>query len=324
MNLQFNISIKKLKSINLSISNLCEAKCVYCPERGNGSLTHMPLETAKKIIDEISSEEFQRKHNIEMIEFSENGDCFLNPDCLEIMRYTRRKLPNVKKQIFTNFNKLIKSKSETIINEKLVDYITFNLDGNEENYFKIKGIKREKVIENLKVFIELRKQYKSNIKLTALILTLHNYVNTISKNFHFYPRKLKDYNNIEVKNDLIETSNELKQILDPELDRINKSGVFAWAERSWIKTEEINYKDFVCPFLNRVETECFIAPNGDWYICCLDSRNEIVFGNVLENPIDEIFESELRKEIIKKLKNKEFEKIGGPCRTVNCCRVLGG
>ena len=35
-------------------------------------------------------------------------------------------------------------------------------------------------------------------------------------------------------------------------------------------------------------------------------------------------EAESFEEVIFNLKNKEFDKIGGPCRTVNCCRVLGG
>ncbi len=53
MNIQFNISVKKLKSINLSLSTLCDGRCIFCPERGDYKNLHMKLETAKKMFMEV-------------------------------------------------------------------------------------------------------------------------------------------------------------------------------------------------------------------------------------------------------------------------------
>ena len=75
-----------------------------------------------------------------------------------------------------------------------------------------------------------------------------------------------------------------------------------------------------CPMFTRVQHEAYIAPNGDWYPCCLDDNNDIVLGNVKFQTVQEIYKSQRRLEFIEKLKNRQYEEIGYPCNTVACCQ----
>ncbi len=310
-----------LKSINLSLSSNCGADCIYCPtDRGlRIQQKVMPFEYAKKIINEISSKEFKKYHNITRISVSENGDAFLNKDLIQILRYIKLKIP-ARVFLFTNFQYFTKDKAEIILKEGLIHSFFCNIDGSTaENYFYVKKIDLNNTKRNLIDFLKIRKKFNRDFPLTVFILTLHNYIHTIYSHFSFYPAKLKNPNLINIPDDFPIIEKQLKEILDPTRDRIRKAKIGAWAERKKIDTQKIDYKKYSCPNLYSIETEAFIAPDGTWYTCCIDANNELVLGNVIERSINEIFFSRKRRAFIKLLKNKQFAKIGNPCNTVNCC-----
>ena len=66
----------------------------------------------------------------------------------------------------------------------------------------------------------------------------------------------------------------------------------------------------------------YVAPNGDWYACCLDDNNDAVFGNLNNNTILEINNSTLRRQFIADLAAKRFNKVGYPCNTVEACQII--
>lgn len=112
----------------------------------------------------------------------------------------------------------------------------------------------------------------------------------------------------------------------PEDIEIKRSKSGLWAERKQVLSGKakvpIDNSKLDCPLLFRVENEAFIAPNGDWYPCCLDDNNDIVLGNVKDSTILEIYNSQVRKEFITKLKQRRFDEIGYPCNTVICCNSV--
>lgn len=77
--------------------------------------------------------------------------------------------------------------------------------------------------------------------------------------------------------------------------------------------------DFSCTRYNR-KNEAFIAPNGDWYFCCVDPDQSLLLGNLYEQTIDEIYNGDKRKDLLQKLLEKKFEEIGHPCNRVDCCQ----
>lgn len=317
---------KGLKEINLSLSSACGAKCIYCPtNRGDAvPMRNMSLETAKKIVDEVASDEFGKYHQVESFHLSENGDGLINPHFTKIARYINEKLPKISVKLITNFQRMSEKKSRTFLEEKLVDCFVCNIDGASKlTYETVKRLKMDQSLGNLETFLRLREEMRSPVKLSVNILTLHNYIHTIKKEFGFYPIALKDPEKLlDEPNDQKETRDYLKKILNPRKDTIYDSGIIAWAERDQVDPLTLNYKEYDCPNFNKIQTIAHIAPDGEWYACCLDSKNELKLGNVNSKSLLEIFHSEERRQLIELLRSRQYGKIKGPCQTVNCCQWL--
>jgi sulfatase maturation enzyme AslB (radical SAM superfamily) len=313
---------KRLKSINLALSTLCDADCIFCPsDRGeNIKQKIMPLSYAEKIIDEIASRKFRRRHRVKRVVISEGGEPFLNKDMIEILRLIKSHLPQVLVWINTNFHTVSPDKSRIILEEGLIGHMGCNIDGsNAQNYFLVKKLDYDLVMHNVKEFLRIRNELNSRVGLTVRILSLHKYIHTIHEKLGVYPQKLKDLGLINIPDDTQIIVEQLKKILDMNKDIIYVSGISRWAERDQVDISKIDYKKYHCGMLERIESEAFIAPDGSWYICCDDSKNEVLLGNVITQSIDEVFHSERRKTIIEMLKEQKFEEIGGPCKTVICC-----
>lgn len=315
-----------LKSINLSLSAICGGNCIYCPEN-RGKLIRqkiMPFELAKKIIDEISSDEFSKKHQITKMGIGENGDAFLNKDMIKILRYIKLKLPHIKVEIFTNFQNFTEDKAQIILNEQLITHFCCNIDAsNEKNFFVAKGLQLQTVKKNIINFLKIREKLQNKSPLIILVITLNTYINAVRRHLGFYPAKLKNYELIRIEDDFHIIKKQWENILDLKIDKIVKiKAPFLWAEKDKLNGQQLEYKKYQCPNLQRIKEEAFIAPDGIWYACCYDSNTELVLGNIAENSINAVFLSLPRKNLIEKLEKREFQKLGGPCKTVNCCQSI--
>jgi radical SAM protein with 4Fe4S-binding SPASM domain len=315
-----------LEAINLSLSSACGADCLFCPtDRGKRIKQKiMPFDIVKRIIDEISSKEFKSYHCIKKIELGENGDAFLNREFIKILRYIRLKVPEVRMEIYNNFQHFTRQQAEIILKDRLIDSFHLNIDGsNAKNYYEVKRLDFPNTMKNLSDFLEIREKLDIDSPLTVHILTLHHFISSIYDQFGFLPGKVEDPALAEVPDDFAVIKKQVEQMLNMKKDTIVKPPVFAWSEREQIDTSQLDYERYSCPLLSRVETQAFIAPNGDWYACCYDSNYQLVLGNVTEQSINEIYYSEKRKNLLRLLKEKQFTVIGGPCLTVNCCQPIG-
>src|SRR3990170_5900467 len=317
-----------LESLNLSLSSVCAANCIFCPQDRNKRNARaqkiMPFELAKKIIDEISHESFSKKHQITRIEVGENGDVFLNKEAIKLLRYIKFKLPKVKVETFTNFQYFSEEKAQIILSERLINSFHCNIDAsNERDFFIAKGIKLSVVKENILNFIEMRKKLHNESSLIIHVLTLNTYINAVRYHLKSYPLKLEDHKVKNIKDDFKIIKKQWEQFLDPKIDAILKTtNPISWAERPAVDWKKLDYKRYSCPNLNRIKEEAFIAPDGAWYACCYDADNELILGNVGIDNIDKIYSSRSREELIERLEKREFQKIGGPCKTVNCCQHI--
>lgn len=318
---------ESLTNINLSLSSICSSDCIFCPaERGaNAHQKIMKLTLVEKIVREVKSKFFCKNHNVQIFSIGENGDAFLNKDAISILRLIRRELPHVKILCFTNFRTLTPDIIDIILKENLLYYVGCNIDGaSDETYHAVKRTDFKKVMEHLNYFIANRRKWRRDIPLGVGMLTLFAYVHAIQNNFGCLPLK---YTNRNIKiADIKDDAGEIKKVISPLLDhpkdRIFVTPPFGWAERSAGIRQKINYARYRCPNLARIKREAFIAPDGLWYACCYDANNELALGDVDKQSINEIFWSEKRRNLIQQLEEKEFQKIGGPCLTVNCCQKL--
>lgn len=309
-----------LSRINLSLSNRCNAKCIWCPtSRGTKHNFDMPKETAFKVIDEISE-----MSTINSMFFSENGEGIYNNDFIEIVSYARQKLPNSYFNMLSNFGMMTPELSKQILENKLIDEFQVNIDGHDaESYYAVKKISYRSVIKNLTQYLELRKKYHPEQMFIVNAVPAAQYAITIKSLLQTQPDQVQVEDQIPYSN-----LQAIQQSLD-ELDKkynlslIRQQSPGLWAERKTfrraIKNMNIDQSNMNCPMFDRVKSEAFIAPNGDWYPCCLDDNNDIVLGNVNTQTVQEIYTSQRRLEFVEKLKNRQYEEIGYPCNTVACC-----
>lgn len=311
-----------LQCINLSLSNRCNANCIWCPKsRGTKHNYDMSFDIIKKIIDEISDSTFP--HKIEMIHVSENGEALYNADFLNIVRYIKNKLPNVAINFLSNFGLMTNEISESLLKEKLLTSIQVNIDGHDkDSYFSVKGISFSSVIKNLKFFLEMREKYDPEFDFCINVMPAFEYAATVKSFLGVIPDRLSD-NNIITVSTFEETEKFLRTFV-PDNVRIRHSKAGLWAERNKIKNliKPVTNKELECPLFSRVKQEAFIAPNGDWYACCLDDNNDLVLGNVMKQSIEEIYNSQTRLLLLQNLENKEFDKIGYPCSNVLACQTV--
>lgn len=283
----------------------------------------MPFDFAKKIADELSSREFKSFHKVRKMEVGENGDALQNPSFTEIIRYIKLKNPKLRINIFTNFQNFTKEISEIVISEHLLDRVNVNIDGhNSESYYRVKRIPYDAVKKNILDFLEIRRRYRSRLPLQIQAVTFADYVTKVYNRFGRLPWNIKEkLDPTTLSDDYSLIKGEWEKLLNRKTDICVRSPIFLWAERETVNQLGHNSQDYLCPNLSRLEHECFIAPNGDWYGCCLDELQSHVFGNVIEKSISEVYYSEQRMRFISLLKNRKFIEIGYPCSLIETCQI---
>ncbi len=312
-----------LKSINLSLSTLCNAKCVYCPQDRGANLKKkiMPLSLVRKITAELTARgDF---HQVELMQLSENGDALLNKNFIEILRLLKRRLPSVKKILYTNLSLLTKEKAEIILREGLIDRLMCSIDSIDEDvFFRMNGLDLKRVLRNFKNFISIRNELNSPVPVTIRMLTLHSYVTSIKAALKFVPNGVDD-SKVPLLDEALTIKAYLDKIIDPSKDVIGSSIVFAWNDREKFTGKVASYTpNTFCPFLERNESDLFIAPDGSCYSCCLDSKCSIIFGNVNTESLDSIFNGSKRARFLEKLRARKFIEMGEPCSSVICCHDI--
>ena len=312
-----------LKSINLSLSVLCNARCVYCAKDRGENLKRktMPISLVHKITAELTAPDCRHKPKI--MQLSENGDALLNKNFIEILRVLKRRLPSVKKILYTNLSLLTKEKSEIIIREGLIDRLMCSIDSiDEDTFFMMNGLDLKRVLQNFKDFISIRNKFNSSIPVTVRALTLHNYVTSIKNSLRFIPNDV-DMQRVPMLDEAPMIKAFLERLIDPSKDKIGRSIIFAWNDREKFTGKVDSYTpNMECPFLDRNETDLFIAPDGSCYSCCLDSKCLITFGNVNSETLDSIFNGSKRARFLEKLRARKFLEIGEPCSSVICCQDI--
>ncbi len=306
----------QIYEVNLAVSNCCNANCIFCPRSFEDHKNKfMSVDTVERIMAEVIKPEFRAAHPVVHSVLSENGEPFLNPNILDLLRIVRRAGLSI--SMFSNFSLITKEIAEVLIQERLTDNINFNIDGlMEETYYAVKGIGLAKVEENIKRFVRMRDEVKAPIHLFGHVISHYTYTNAVMLAFGKPPVK---WNGLMFPQDGPETVKKWQGILNPELDNIGEDGVMFWAERY---NEHYRPGNFPCSNIGRVKHVAYINPDGNWYACCFDMGNDLVVGNVLDTSILEVSISDKRKDLISKLEGGRFSEIGFPCVRVDSCSAI--
>ena len=282
------------ETICFAICVACQAKCLFCPpERGKRiSPKIMPYKTFEHILELSKKDGFKGSFII-----GENGEPLLHPEFSKILSTLRNLFPDNKIILFTNMERMSPENISVVLSNK-IDEIHFNFDGaSAKTYQFMKSLNFEIVHKNIKAFFETRNEGRYPTRVQLQIVSAKRYLNEIG-----------DKRQNQFSDDSNEAAQEWKRYLRRG-DIISQTSILKWAT----SISERIQKTTPCSMLKRVKTHMYIAPSGSAYLCCLDDNADLVYGNLNNETINDIWHSQDRNNMINALAEKSFSEIGYPC-----------
>ncbi len=147
------------KKIRLEICSLCQLNCPACTMRmlektaPKDWLGYLKFKDFKNFVDD---------NDFEVIEISNNGEIFLNPDLDKIIEYSYKKGIKLTAYNGVNLNRVSDKTLENLVKYKF-DKITVSIDGATPETYKIyrRGGDLNKVIDNIKKINHYKEKYNS-------------------------------------------------------------------------------------------------------------------------------------------------------------------
>ena len=149
--------------LQIEPTSICNFRCIMCYQsdksfsnKSKGFMSNMTLDLYKKVIDEVEGK-------IEAITLASRGEPTLNKDFKEMLNYSNNKFMALK--INTNASMLDEDLIHNILSND-IQSIIFSVDAaDKETYEKIRvNGKFEKIMKNLKLFAQIRKDHYSKSK----------------------------------------------------------------------------------------------------------------------------------------------------------------
>ncbi|NLL27360.1 MAG: radical SAM protein [Bacteroidales bacterium] len=285
---------KKLSSVMLYSTDLCNSKCLHCYIWQKQPKQSMPLSSIKKIVE---SSAVTKRTKIGL----EGGEFLLHPEANEILDYMTKNHPNF--DLLSNCvnpSKLIDLCEKYLVldpnkKHKFIPRLYISLDGKDSTHEKIRGVKGvyPKVIE---VIEALHKKVPISVMFT---LTPFNsfedlvHVGELCKKYNVDMR-VGIYNNMEYF-ETKETAHTGKgNTLDYKISEIPEI----------VKNFEENY-DFMMPY------QCF--RNGELKLPCLSIKDSIVIYPNGDVPL-----CQNKQKILGNVNNEPLEKIINKPESVKC------
>ncbi len=269
--------MKKYKKIYIEITNNCNLKCSFCSEVKR-KRRFMTTEEFENILIKI-------KDYTDYIYLHIKGEPLLHPNIIEFLRLADKY--NLKVNLTTNgtlFSKVAKELSEC----KSLHKINFSLhsENNIDNYC-------EEIFKNVELL-------KDKIIIYRLWTLKNNQLDSKSQEI---VNKIRKYYNLPQETvDKIYTSNNIKIKSTIYVDKDNE---FSWPEVTTHKSNGYCYA---------LKTQIGILVDGTVVPCCLDSNGVVNLGNIFNESLEEIINSEKYISLKKSFQDrKPCEKLCQSC-----------
>jgi len=285
--------------VGLMLSRVCGGNCIFCPisklQRQfttAGKERFMALEVADKLVADLSRMSFNGWVNL-----GENGDAFLNPKFKDIVATINQNLPSARIALYTNMALIDESVSAFLMEQNL-SLLVVNIDGStKETYEYAKpGLKHEVVKSNLLDFISIRDSTRGKCRIVIQMIPPKRYMD------------LRTNTKVSIRYDV----SDIVEFWKPRLSKNDslQEVKYFW---NWNNGPSDQIRKKSCPMVPSLLTSCYVSAEGDVYACCLDALPRLTFGSILEDPIGKIWNGNRRKEAVRHIVYKDFEKVGEPC-----------
>jgi hypothetical protein len=242
------------KRLLIEVTNFCNADCDYCMRSMmRRKLLHLPIEDYKRWCRNVPA-------YTDWVQPQGIGEPLMYPDIAEAISYP--KTLGKKVMFYTNASLLTQDRAELILDAGL-DFLTFSVDGFDEQTFQSrKGLRWKPVLQNIMRFQKLRDQrgYTCKTQIRGTITDLNKW--KIFQYYWFWTGKVD-----------VVTMMPFVQFPTPqELDR-----------KPWNSGT-----GFMCYHLFPVKMPLTpavaILNNGDVVVCCQDWHSDYVMSNLYADP----------------------------------------
>ena len=269
----------KYKKIYIEITNNCNLRCSFC-SKVNRKSRYMSLTEFNKILNKI-------KDYTNYIYLHVKGEPLLHPDIIKMINLAEEY--SIKINLTTN-GTLFSKYAKALGNCRNLNKINFSLhsENNAENYL-------EDIFKNIEYLSE---------KTTVVyrLWTLNN--NKLDEKSTKIVNKIMQYYNLSTE--IVEKIKNEKNIKIKSTIYVDKNNYFEWPTIN-------NYKSTGYCFA--LKTHIAILADGTVVPCCLDSDGIINLGNIFEDEIEDIINSDRYKSIKKSFQDKKpCEKLCKSCK----------
>ena len=271
--------------VQIEPSSICNFRCVFCFEtdksftdKKNGFMGTMTIDVFKKIIDEI-------EEKVEFVTLASRGEPLVSNNIEKMLEYTSDKFLNLK--INTNASLLNETKIHAILSSK-VKTIVFSADAADSKLYKKLRVNGnlEKTLQNIKLFVDIKnKHYKNNKIITRVSGVKFN-----------EEQKFEDMENLW--SDIV--------------DQVAFVNYNPWEDSYNKKSNNI-----VAP-CSDLYRRIFVWWDGKVNPCDVDYKSHLNIGNISENTLKNLWNSEQYNELRNKHINSKRQTIS-PC---NACSVV--
>ncbi|GAA5262986.1 hypothetical protein KTGMC3_P1728 [Methanocalculus sp. MC3] len=266
--------------LNIEPTNRCNLQCVYCPrKKARKGIGDMSWELYTKIIDEAAKYE-----PLILLNFHKDGESFLHPKFIEMIKYAKDK--KVAKTIHLNTNALCWNRKliEDIIDSGLDD-ITVSIDAaRADTYKKHKGFDLLNEVEKkVQLFFKIRKEKGLDKPFVRV--------------------KMMEFDAIH--------PDEIKEFYDKwadEADMVQITGIHNWsgAISNLNITDEQSQIRYPCVIM---WYSLVINWNGEVTVCSVDWDTEINVGDVNQQTLHDIWDGCKIKEARKSQIERNYDKF---------------
>ncbi|MEK6934347.1 MAG: radical SAM protein [Nanoarchaeota archaeon] len=273
-----------LDRLNIELSAHCSYACVSCPntfmERRKG---HMNLNLFKLIYDEIED-------SVMKVFLWNYGEPLLNPQIGEIIAYTNNKGPRT---ILSTTGVTLSSRDDVSFLGQLGELI-ISVNGFDEGTYSFhqKGGSLEDIANGLER-IKTTMQDSNTLYVLQTVLNSQN-ISQIEQAHEFAARY--GFNKLVLKSfNVMDDKPETRKLFVPEGSKFSRS--------------DTSERLFGYPCLNWM----VINWNGDVNLCCWDYEGKIIVGNVREQGVFGVWNSDMMESLKSKLESEKILPYCGSC-----------
>ena len=284
----------RFKRVYIEITNSCNLRCDFCPSANlqrNGKM--MTREEFKYIINQV-------KPYTNFLYFHLLGEPLLNPHLADFFEIAENM--GMKVNLTTN-GTLINKTRASLLNAKSLRQINFSIHSFEANESdRVMELYLTQIVDFIKQIQEKQKIY-CNLRLWNMSTQELQAKNTLNQKIL---KQIENAFQLEFK--LNEKLQEKNQIKIREGVFLHMAEKFEWPTLN----REIISEEMFC---HGLRDHIGIQADGTVVPCCLDSEGKIPLGNIFEQPLDKILESQRAQAI--------YDGFSRRCAVEDLCKRCG-